>query len=182
MYEKCLVCNKLGAMCDGPNFMAMPITDLVNWCNARRKQRGLSYDKIAEKTGISKGTISGFFGGDHANYRIETIRPILKLLVGCEWDDNPCADMTTSERGQYEERIRQLEEEKRQLEKGTEWRDDKIQHFKELVAINAADSKNQIDFLKKRLDQEEAGARRLKIAISVVCGVAVIGVIVALFI
>ena len=128
MYEKCLTCNKIGITCDGPNFMAMGTAELIEWCNNRRKQiPGMTYDRIAEATGLSKGTVSGFFGGTHADYRIETIRPILKLLVGGEWDDNPCADPTTSERAGYEERIRQLENE-------IAWRDDKIQHLQKTNA------------------------------------------------
>ena len=152
MYEKCLTCNKIGITCDGPNFMAMGTAELIEWCNNRRKQiPGMTYDRIAEATGLSKGTVSGFFGGTHADYRIETIRPILKLLVGGEWDDNPCADPTTSERAGYEERIRQLENE-------IAWRDDKIQHLQKtnasletLVANTNARYTQDKDFLREQI-------------------------------
>ena len=123
MYEKCLDCKKLGNPCDGPNFMAMNTEDLIHWCNERKKQLpGLTYDRIVEQTGLSKGTVSAFFKGTHSDYRIDTIRPILKLLVGGEWEDSPCGDPTAEERHQYEEKLRQLED-------GIAWRDDKIKHL-----------------------------------------------------
>lgn len=125
MYEECLKCKRIGNSCDGPNFLALGTADLIEWCNARRKQLpGMTYDRIADETGLSKGTVSGFFAGTHADYRLETIRPILKLLVGGEWSENPCADPTDNERAKYEEKIRQFESD-------IAWRDDKIQHFKE---------------------------------------------------
>lgn len=155
MYEKCLNCNKIGISCDGPNFMAMGTSELIEWCNNRRKQLpGMTYDKIVELTGLSKGTVAGFFGGTHADYRIDTIRPILKLLVGGEWDDNPCADPTVSERASYEERIRQLEKE-------IEHRDDKLRELQQtkdslqlLVANTNARTTADKDFLRSEMKRK----------------------------
>lgn len=117
MYKDCLKCAKLGYSCDGPNFLAMSIPDLISWCNARRKQVGLTYDRIAEETGLSKGTVSGFFSATHADYRIETIRPILKLLVGGEWDDNPCDYVSAEERERFEAAITQKDEQAQRYKK-----------------------------------------------------------------
>lgn len=141
MYEECLKCSKLGNPCDGPNFIAMKSADLIAWCNARRKQiPGLTYDRIAEKTGLSKGTVSGFFGGTHADYRLETVRPILEQLLGGRWEDSPCADPAESERAAYEARIRKLEQE-------LELHKEKLSHYMERVEHhkeNAAYLKEQI--------------------------------------
>ena len=117
MYEKCLTCQKIGISCDGPNFMAMGTDELVDWCIARRKQiPGMTYDKIQEATGLSKGTISGFFNKTHGDFRIETIRPILKVLVGGAWSDSPCDDPAEHERAQYEAEIRRRDETIERLE------------------------------------------------------------------
>lgn len=155
MYEKCLKCNKIGIDCDGPNFMAMGTDELIEWCNKRRKEiPGMTYEKIVEATGLSKGTVSGFFGGIHADYRIDTIRPILKLLVGGEWDDNPCADPTISERASYEEKIRQLENEVRH-------KDEKIIDLQKsnasmetLIANTNARATQDKDFLRGELKRK----------------------------
>lgn len=179
MYEKCLNCNKIGINCDGPNFMTMGTAELIEWCNARRKQLpGLTYDKIVEATGLSKGTVSGFFGGTHADYRIETIRPILKLLVGGEWDDKPCADPTASERAAYEERIRQLEA-------AIEWRDDKIQHLQK----NNASMETLITNTNKRNTEEQnflreqiKGRNKAVVILSIFLGLSLFTIIAALVI
>lgn len=151
MYEDCLKCKKLGSPCDGPNFFAMSTAELVEWCNARRKQIGLTYDRIADETHLSKGTVSGFFSGGHADYRLETIRPILHLLVGGEWGDSPCADPTDDERAGYEARITRMEEELR-------WRDDKIAQLQKnndamqtLITNTNARNEQDKDFLRSQI-------------------------------
>lgn len=122
-YEKCLTCGDLGKACDGPNFLAMETTEMGQWCNDKRKQiPGMTYDKIAAETGISKSAVYGFLNGTHSDYRIETIRQIIKLIIGGRWDDNPCGNLSNSEKAQYEENARHLASE-------IQWRDDKIQHL-----------------------------------------------------
>lgn len=122
-YEKCLMCNELPGACDGPNFLAMETAELGLWCNEKRKQiHGMTYDRIASETGISKSAVYSFLTGAHSDYRIETIRPIVKLITGGKWDDNPCGNLSNSEKAQYEEKLRFLDSEIR-------WRDDKIQHI-----------------------------------------------------
>ncbi len=186
MYEKCLECKKLGNPCDGPNFMAMNTEDLIHWCNERKKQLpGLTYDRIVEKTGLSKGTISGFFTGSHTDYRIETIRPILKLLIGGEWEDSPCGDPTAEERAHTEEKFRQLEE-------GIAWRDERIQHltnnYNDLTTLVANTNKRnaeQVEFLRKQLDERYQFLKRkdkIIVTLSVLLGLCVLLIIAALII
>lgn len=186
MYEKCLECKKLGNPCDGPNFMAMSTEDLIHWCNERKKQLpGLTYDRIVEQTGLSKGTVSGFFKGTHADYRIETIRPILKLLVGGEWEDSPCGDPTAEERAHYEDRIRELEA-------GIAWRDDKINHLMnsnhsmETLIANTnkrhedanAHHEEQLQFLRREIKRKN----KFMTAMTVVAILALLYIIVTLII
>lgn len=122
-YEKCLTCHELGKTCDGPNFLAMDASELGKWCNEKRKHDpNLTYDKVATQTGISKSTVFSFLNGEHEDFRFSTIRPIVKLITDGNWDDNPCGNITNSEKAQYEEHIHQLETE-------IKWRDDKIEHL-----------------------------------------------------
>lgn len=179
MYEKCLNCSKIGVSCDGPNFMAMTTADLIEWCNARRKQLpGLTYDRIVELTGLSKGTVSGFFGGTHADYRIETIRPILKLLVGGEWDDNPCADPTVSEKAAYEAEIEKLKT-------SIVWHEDKIKDLKEknaslelLVKNNNTRATADKAFLQEQIKSKNTAILILSISLAVVLLVIIAALIV----
>ena len=120
-YEKCLTCAQLGQACDGPNFLAMDTAEMGEWCNAKRKQLpGMTYDKVAAETKLSKTAVYDFFNGRHSDCRLETIRPIIRLVTGGKWDDNPCGNLTNTEKAQYDEAIRRYEAE-------LKWRDDKIQ-------------------------------------------------------
>ena len=150
-YEKCLDCAELGSTCDGPNFLAMETTEMGQWCNQKRKQiPGMTYDKIAAETGISKSAVHGFLNGTHTDYRIETIRQIVKLITGGKWDDNACGNLSNSEKIEYEENARRLNAE-------IQWRDDKIQHIlaeNETLRTNIADvvqiNKERYEFLKRK--------------------------------
>lgn len=139
MYKECVSCQKLGISCDGPNFVAMPAAELVAWCKARKEYLGLSNGRIAEMTGMSKGTVDGFFASAHADFRFETIRPVLRVLVGGEFSGEPCPEPSSSEKAAYEERIRHLEAEVAR-------RDDKI---KDLTA-NFEDMKTLVTNTNKR--------------------------------
>ena len=122
-YEKCISCTELGGACDGPNFLAMETTEMGLWCNEKRKQiPGMTYDKIAAETGISKSAVHGFLTGAHSDYRVETIRSIVRVITGGKWDDNPCGNLSNSEKAKYEESMLHLNAE-------IKWRDDKIQHI-----------------------------------------------------
>ena len=84
MYEKCLSCPRLGVSCGGPRLPSMPADDLLEWCRQRKAQLGLSNAALAEKAGLPKGTVDRLFAWSHADFRYETIRIIVKALIGWE--------------------------------------------------------------------------------------------------
>lgn len=91
MYLDCLRCPKLGESCDGPNFLALSSAQLLDWCKQRKSLLGWTNQKVADMSNTPKGTIDRLFSGSYMDYRYETIRPVLKALVGCtEWGGNPC--------------------------------------------------------------------------------------------
>lgn len=174
MYEECLKCEKLGKPCDGPNFMAMHTADLVDWCNARRKQLpGMTYDRIVEETGLSKGTVSGFFGGIHADYKLETIRPILKMLVGGEWGDTPCDDPGASDRAAYEDRIRHLEELLQAREAEIQQHREHNAAMQTLITNTNKRNTTDKDFLRSEIKSKRRTIRVLAIAL-VLCALVII--------
>ena len=127
-YEKCLSCDQLGTSCDGPNLLAMETIDLGLWCNELRKDTpGMTYDKIAAETELSKSAVRDFLTGKHDDCSMRTARTIAKYITKGKWDDNPCGNLTNSEKAAYEERIRQLEKDK-------VWHEDKIQHLQKQLA------------------------------------------------
>lgn len=108
-YEKCLTCKQLGNGCDGPNLLLMDTAELGQWCNELRKIRKKTYDGVTAEAGMSKTAVYGFLTSANHECRIDTCRSVAKVLIGGNCDDNPCGNVSNSEKAAYEERIRQLE-------------------------------------------------------------------------
>jgi len=179
-YEKCLTCDQLGKTCDGPNFLSMNAAELGLWCNERRKHlRPVpTYDEIVQQTGLSKSTVHGFLNGTHADYRLETARPIVEAIIGGNWDDNPCGNLSNSEKAQYEETVRQLQKE-------IVWHDEKIKmlthEMETMEKAHAAD----VAHLEKAQYNTEKVARQRRIglvSVSVVLALTLMLIIAALVI
>lgn len=167
MYEGCVNCPKIGVSCDGPNFVAMSATELIAWCRARKDHLKLSNQYIADHANMSKGTVDGLLANVHSDFRYETIRPILKVLIGGDWSGDPCPDPTSDERAHYEERIRQLEAE-------LAWKDDKIQHLQKtgesmqtLITNTNARNTQDKDFLRSQIKSKNKAITILAILLSV---------------
>lgn len=185
MYETCVNCPKIGVSCDGPNFVAMSAAELISWCKARKAFLGLSNQRIAELANVSKGTVDGLLAAAHADFRYETIRPVLKALIGGNWSGDPCPDPSANERAHYEEKIRQLEE-------GIAWRDDKIQHLmnsnhsmETLIANTNKRNEEQQQSMHRLLDERYKFLKRKDkciVILSVLLGLCVLTIITALII
>lgn len=116
MYDECLSCPKLGISCDGPNFVAMSARDLLEWCKQRKARLGLTNAKLSEMSHVPKGTIDRLFSGDHMDFKFETVRPLLRCLVGGSFDGNPCPAPDDNENQHLHEIIEQQKESIRLLE------------------------------------------------------------------
>ena len=97
MYDECITCDKLGRLCHGPNFISMPAADLLDWCKRRKQHLGLSRERLAEMSGIPLGTINRLLSGTHYDFRYETLRPIIMVLLGGTFSGNPCPSPDLSE-------------------------------------------------------------------------------------
>lgn len=160
MYEECLECPKIGISCDGPNFFAMSTPELHAWCKARKAVLHTSNARLAESTGgmLPKGTVDRFFAGEHVDFRYETIRPLLKVLIlgRGEWKGLPCAEIPAD--GDLQRKVQELEAEIR-------WRDDKIQHLTDnhnamttLIANTNKRNTEQAEFMRSEIKRTNARA------------------------
>lgn len=68
----------------------MTAHELLEWCKLRKTNLGLSNAKLAELSGTPKGTIDRLLSSDQPDFKYETIRPLIKVLVGGSFDGNPC--------------------------------------------------------------------------------------------
>ena len=90
MYTKCIDCNRLGKTCSGPDFYLLSAEELIAWCKRRKEHLRLSNAKIAEIALMSRGTVDNLFAGTHTDYRYESIRPVLKVLIGRTVTEEMC--------------------------------------------------------------------------------------------
>lgn len=177
-YEKCLHCNQLGTNCDGPNLLLLEEIELGQWLNELRKIRGLTYDKTQQETGVSKTALYNFLTGAHPNCKLDTVRPLAKKFIGGDCDDNPCGNVTNSEKVAYEERIRQLE-------KDIIWHEDKIKSLEKnaeamqtLITNTNVRNTQDKDFLRGQIKSKN----RAIVILSVSLAVCLLAIITALII
>lgn len=178
MYIDCAKCPKLGNTCNGPHFVSMPAADLLIWCKARKAHLGLTNQKLADMANMSKGTIDSLFGSSHADFKYETIRPLLQALIGGNWKDDSCPDPNAGERAAYEEKIRQLEKE-------IQWRDERIQQMRtvnEGLHAHMTDSDAQHRDYQQTMQAELKRKNRIIALLATLFGVCLAVIITALII
>ena len=149
MYLECVDCPKLGVTCKGPNFMAMPAHDLWEWCKKRKAQQRLTNQQLAERSGTPKGTIDRVFANDQADFKYETIRPLIRVLVGGEFEYGICHDTLDQKVDDIAaEQIKRLEEENAKLKDTVaelkEWKQEK----KEEIAYLRSDVKEKRGYIR----------------------------------
>ena len=106
LYQDCVKCEKLGVSCDGPNFFTLPANEILEWCKARKAELHLSNDKIADLSGIPRGTVARVFAGVHEDFKFGTVQPILRVLIGGTYHRESCPDP----KGNAAEKIAELTE------------------------------------------------------------------------
>lgn len=153
MYEKCIMCNRIGESCV-PNLMRLPFGDLIQWCNKRQKHLGWTNQNLADYSKVPVGTINRIKAGDYLDCKYSTIRSILITLIGGTTDEFPC-------NAQVEKELQQVEELEKQaakltaIEKENEALKNRLDHIDELhrndIRIIRSEYQEQISFLKEQL-------------------------------
>lgn len=179
MYKECINCPKLGDSCDGPNFMGMTAAQLLAWCKERKNYLHLTNAKLAELSGMAKGTIDRLLAGEQADFRYESIRPMIKTLVGGRFEGNPCPDPDAHTDEQkiesQQEIIMRLEAENARLLLQLEYMEE--QHHKD-AAEAKEDHKRAVDFLKDQLKYKRIAIITLGIFLAICVAVIVAALII----
>lgn len=131
--------------------------ELIAWCRRRKDYLHLSNAKIADASGMPRGTVDGFFANTHADFRYETIRPILKALIGDVDGAEPCQAIGDAERARINSEIEHVHTENARLQSAMERERDQY-------AQNA-------DFIRSELEKVRAvsNARKRLVYILAVC-------------
>lgn len=88
MHFDCLSCPKIGKTCR-PNPLGLPANELWEWTKQLKTLLNLSNTKVSDMSGVPVGTVSRFFAGDHADFKLETARRIISGMLG-GLDSHPC--------------------------------------------------------------------------------------------
>ena len=120
MFERCVDCEKMGKTCGGPDFYLMQADELIAWCKRRKEYLRLSNAKIAEAANMSRGTVDNLFANTHADFRYETIRPVLQVLISKTGVQDPCGATGDAEAARIKEEYERLQRENEQLKKELE--------------------------------------------------------------
>ncbi len=161
MYSECIKCQKIGISCDGPNFFAMSTPELLAWCKARKAELRVSNARLAELSGMPKGTIDRLFAGEHVDFRYETIRPLLKALTGGAWSGNPCA--TPQEDDALRKRIQELEAELARREEAAQHYKTNYDDMTTLVANTNKRHEEQLHFLRGEIKRKNKAVTTLTV-------------------
>lgn len=179
-YNMCVNCAHIGKRCDGPNFLAMEMPRLCEWCRLRKNHLHNLDPKwtnayIAEQASISKVSVDRFLSGNIDDIKTSTIARILKVLVNGSWGQYPCTMAAEEKTPIYVDNPTLVE---------------RCEHLQADLAAVRADDREKIDFLKEQLAGKDKLLRerydflkrkdRAIVALSILLGVAVIFIVATL--
>lgn len=84
-YKRCINCEHIGHTCSGPNFLAMDMPSISEWCRLRKEYLHTTDTKwtnayIADQAQISKVSVDRLLSGNADDIRLSTAARILDVL------------------------------------------------------------------------------------------------------
>lgn len=83
-----------------PKILSLKPIELVDWCNSRRKEMGISKAKLADLTNVPESTLDRIFSGKNPEFRYSTIQPIVTVLLDY-YEDIPAPDSEDEAQSEY---------------------------------------------------------------------------------
>lgn len=157
-YNLCVACPNIGKRCDGPNFLAMEMPRLSEWCRLRKDYLHRLDPKwtnayIADRAGVSKVSIDRFLSGNVDDIKTSTIARILRVLVDGTWGQYPCTMAADEKEPVYIPDPALIERcDRLQADLDAARADDrrKIDFLKEQMAVKDKLLAERYDFLKRK--------------------------------
>ncbi len=82
------------------NVMTLNPHELIDWCNSRRKEMGISKAKLSEMTNVPESTLDRILSGKNPEFRYSTVQPIIHLLLQVN-EDIPQPDLDDKEQPEF---------------------------------------------------------------------------------
>lgn len=173
MYKECVSCSKIGVSCKGPTFVAMPAAEILEWCKLRKSHLKLSNKKLAELSKIPEGTIARLFAGEHMDFKYESIRTVLKAMVGGTFDGDSCSEPIMIDDFKQTETIERLQTENAALKETIQAYEH--MHHEDMQELRE-EHQQAIDYLKKQIKDRKIVSLLLSLGLVI----AVVAIIVML--
>ena len=74
--------------------------ELIEWCNMRRKEMGISKAKLAEISFVPESTLDRILSGKNPEFRYSTVQPIVAALLQVN-EDIPAPDLDDKQQPEY---------------------------------------------------------------------------------
>jgi len=182
-YNMCIDCLYIGKHCDGPNFLAMEMPRLSEWCRLRKEYLHAQDPKwtnsyIAKQADVSKVSVDRFLSGNFEDIKMSTVARILRVLVNGTWGQYPCAMAGLSGSAEGDNSALSTECKRLQAELDSVKSDDrtKIDFLKEQIAFRDKEllTKDKLlderaDYLRRKDKYIRALAVALGFAIAIIC-------------
>lgn len=186
-YNACLNCAFIGKRCDGPNFLAMDITRLAEWCNLRKKYLYGHDTKwtnayIADKSNVSKAAIDRFFAGNAGDIKASTLSLILRVLVNGTWGEYPCAmEAINISDGEIKSRLEKAENECERLRNIIDMEEEKLKFMASQIEIKDKQMAEKYIQMKERanfLRRKDWAIGILLLLFSIALGLIITGLVI----
>ena len=82
------------------NIMTLNPHELIDWCNMRRKEMGISKAKLAELTNVPESTLDRILSGKNPEFRYSTVQPIIRILLQIN-EEIPKPDIDDKEQPEF---------------------------------------------------------------------------------
>ena len=82
------------------NIMTLNPHELIDWCNTRRKEMGISKAKLAELTNVPESTLDRILSGKNPEFRYSTVQPIIRILLQIN-EEIPKPDIDDKEQPEF---------------------------------------------------------------------------------
>ena len=82
------------------HIMTLNPHELVEWCNARRKELNISKSKLADITDVPESTLDRILSGRNPEFRYSTVQPVIAALLQID-EATPEPDKKDEEQPEY---------------------------------------------------------------------------------
>lgn len=178
VYEKCIGCPDVGAICNGPNMLTLPIEGVREMVKRRKNTLKITNEKLSEQSGIPLTTINRFLSPSvTTDFKYTTVSDIVKAVIGYgqegnySFHENPCPATTSEIRQQIEENTSQLhaaqsecQRLREELEQSNQKRRDQRAEIRQEDQKKIDHLKNQVEYLEERCEYlKQTAEKRYKL-------------------